>query len=207
MNLRRIRPALLSLGLVPVPLLAGGEVGVLFDRQMGKAQTVAAGQSLAAGNYGSVSPSGMGLRLGWSLLDLKVVELGLNATYHPKAEEDLALGGVKVGKFGTSYAAIGAGLDWKFLVNLHAGVEIRRERLTADLRTTGGGTLSGNVSQSRPWAVVGLGFSLPLPVLSPFIRLEFATPTTKNDRTGTPDDLREALAPQSQVGIYAGIRF
>lgn len=198
-------PLILALAL---PASAGVEVGLLLDRQIGKAQTVAAGQQVASGTYDSVSPSGMGFRVGTSLLDLGVLALGLNATYHPKAEEDLKLGGATLGKFGSEYAAVGVGLDWKLVLNLHAGLEIRRERLSGDLRLpTGTGVVSGTASSTRPWMKVGVGFSVPLPVVSPFVRLELAVPTTKNEKTGTPDDLRQALAPQYQVALYGGLRF
>ena len=210
MKIRAASPLLLAALLAAsLPARAdGGEVGLLFDRLGGKAQTVAAGQQVAAGNYDAVSPTGLGFRAGLNLLDRKVLSLGLNATYHPRAEQDLKLGGTTLGKYGNEYAALGAGLDWKFLLNLHAGVEIRRERLSADLRPASGtGVLSGSVSSTRPWMTFGVGFSVPLPLISPFVRLEVATPTTRNDRTGTPDDLREALAPQLQVAVYAGIRF
>jgi hypothetical protein len=201
-------PLILALALA-MPAFAGGEIGLLLDRQLGKAQTVAAGQQIHSGNYDSVSPSGMGFRVGASFLDIGIMALGVNATYHPKSEEDLKFNGAKVGKFGAEYLAVGAGLDWKLLVNLHAGVEIRRERFTGDLipPPPGTGVLSGTVTTTRPWMKFGIGFSVPLPVVSPFVRLEFAVPTTKNDKTGTPDDLRQALAPQYQVALYGGLRF
>lgn len=198
-------PLALALAL---PAFAGGEIGLLLDKQMGKAQTVAAGQQIRSGNYDSVSPSGMGFRVGASFLDIGIMALGVNATYHPKAEEDLKINGAKIGKFGAEYVAVGAGLDWKLLINLHAGVEIRREKFTGDLYPpTGTGVLSGSASTTRPWMKFGLGFSIPLPVVSPFVRLELAVPTTKNDKTGTPDDLRQALAPQYQIALYGGLRF
>jgi hypothetical protein len=203
--MRILIPVALALAL---PAFAGGEVGILLDKQMGKAQTVAAGQMIASGNYDSVSPSGMGFRVGDSFLDLGILALGVNATYHPKAEEDLKLNGMKIGRFGAEYVAIGAGLDWKLLVNLHAGVEIRREKLTGNLLPpVGAGVLTGSASTTRPWLKFGVGFGIPLPGVSPFLRLELAVPTTKNDKTGTPDDLRQALAPQYQVALYAGLRF
>jgi len=206
--MRKHAPFILALALA-MPAFAGGEIGLLLDRQLGKAQTVAAGQQIGSGNYDSVSPSGMRFRVGTSFLDIGIMSLGVNATYHPKAEEDLKLNGTKIGKFGVEYVAVGAGLDWKLLVNVHAGVEIRRERISGDLfpPPPGSGVLSGSASTTRPWMKFGIGFSVPFPVVSPFVRLEFAVPTTKNDKTGTPDDLRQALAPQYQVALYGGLRF
>ncbi len=191
----RLLPALL------VPMLAlpasAGELGLILDKQFGKAQTVT-----LVGKYDAVRPAGVGLRAGLSLLDLKVAELGVTATYHPKAEEDLVLDGVKLGKYGTEYIAVGAQVDWKFLVNLHAGVDLRREKLTTDV----GGVEDSN-TVTRPWIKAGIGFSVPTPLVSPFFRLEVAMATTKEDKKDTPDNFRKAMAPEYQIGLYGGIRF
>ncbi|MBI4912587.1 MAG: hypothetical protein HY823_07610 [Acidobacteria bacterium] len=200
-----MRPAIASLALLAAaPLLADGEVGVLLDRQFGKAQSVQVAQTAVNGSYDAVSPSGMGFRVGASFLDIGVMAININATYHPKSEEDLVLNGKKVARFGAEYLAVGAGLDWKLVLNLHAGVEMRREKYSADLPAWNS---LGSVELTRPWLKFGVGFSVPLVVVSPFARLEFAVPTTKNDKTGTPDELRKALAPQYQVALYGGIRF
>ena len=191
----RLLPALL------VPMLAlpasAGELGLILDKQFGKAQTVT-----LVGKYDAVRPAGVGLRAGLSLLDLKVAELGVTATYHPKAEEDLVLDGVKLGKYGTEYIAVGAQVDWKFLVNLHAGVDLRREKLTTDVA----GVEDSN-TVTRPWIKAGIGFSVPTPLVSPFFRLEVAMATTKEDKKDSADNLRKALAPEYQIGLYGGIRF
>ena len=55
--------------------------------------------------------------------------------------------------------AIGAQVDWKFLVNLHAGVDIRREKLTTE-GSSGFG--AGSTTYTRPWVKAGIGFSVPL---------------------------------------------
>ena len=199
------RVALASAALAVVPVNAA-EVGLLLDKQFGKAQAVTAG---VAGKYESVSPTGFGIRAGVSILDLKVAELGLTATYHPKAEGDLEYNSGKIGKFGTEYIAIGAQVDWKFLVNLHAGVDLRREKYTSDV--VGVGKDSSTVT--RPWVKAGIGFSVPTPIVSPFFRLEVAVAASKDDKTvdsysvAVTDNTRKALAPEYQVGIYGGIRF
>jgi hypothetical protein len=177
-------------------------VGLLLDKQFGKAQAITA---FPSNKYDAVSPTGFGIRAGVSILDLKVAELGLTATYHPKAEGDLELNGTKLGKFGTEYIAIGAQVDWKFLVNLHAGVDLRREKYTSDL-----GGLKESNSVTRPWVKAGIGFSVPTPVVSPFFRLEVAVAASKDDKTvdaPNSENTRKALAPEYQVGIYGGIRF
>jgi len=195
---RLTRVALVSAALSFVPASAA-EVGILLDKQFGKAQTVTAGTT---GKYDSVSPTGFGIRAGFSLLDLKVAELGLTATYHPKAEGDLVFNNTKYGKLGNEYIAIGAQVDWKFLVNIHAGVDMRSEKLTTDVA----GIKESN-TVTRPWVKAGIGFSLPTPVVSPFFRLEVAVAATKEDKLDTADNVRKALAPEYQVGLYGGIRF
>lgn len=176
---------------------SAGELGLLYTKQFGKAQAV--------GNqeYQAVDTAAVGIRGSLSVVDFKVVEFSFTGTYQPKAEQDLTFNGAKLGRYGVSYAAIGAQIDWKLLLNLNAGVEMRRETLSWDLGALG----KDDSTLTRPWARAGVGFSIPLPVVSPFIRLEVAIPLSKEDRTSSPDSIRKALAPQSQVGLYAGIRF
>lgn len=190
--------------LAGLPAAASGELGILLDRQMTKAQTVLVAQTAVNGKYEAGNLSGLGFRVGASFLDVGIMAVGVNATFHPKSEDDLTLNGAKLGKYGVQYYAVGAGLDWKLLLNLHAGVELRHETYSADFPAWGS---LGSTTQTRPWVKFGIGFSMPLPVISPFVRLEVAFPSTKNDKTGTPSDLRQALAPSAQVAIYGGIRF
>ena len=188
--------------LLLVPVLAvlpafAGEVGVLLDKQFGKAQV------LGTDKYDAVSPSGMGLRGGYEVLDLKVASLQLNATWHNKTTGDLTVGTTKAGELDNQYWAVGAMVNWKLLVNVGAGVEYRSEKLS--FRPTAGSTTDS--TQTRPWARVNVGFSIPTPLVSPFFALEVAAPLSKKDNTTTVKDLTEALAPQVQIGIYGGIRF
>lgn len=184
-----------------LPMMAG-EVGILLDKQIGKAQAVAAGVAgLPSGNYDAVSPTGVGFRVGYSFIDLKVAELGMALTYHPKADGDIAVGGYK-GTYSNQYFAVGVQADWKFLVNLHAGVDMRSEKLTSNIAG-----VSDSTTVTRPWVKAGLGFSVPTPVVSPFVRLEVAMPVSKEDKTTSPDDFRKAMAPALQVSLYGGIRF
>ena len=192
------RVALVSAALAVIPLKSA-EVGIILDKQFGKAQAIAA---VPGAKYDAVSPTGFGIRAGVSILDLKVAELGLTATYHPKAEGDLELNGVQLGKYGSEYISIGAQVDWKFLVNLHAGVDLRREKYTTDVL----GVKDSNTA-TRPWVKAGVGFSVPTPLVSPFFRLEVAVAAAKEDKTDSPDNFRKAMAPEYQVGIYGGIRF
>jgi hypothetical protein len=177
-----------------------GEVGLLVDKQVGKAQAATFGTNQ---KYDAISPTGFGIRGGFDVLDLKVAALQLNATWHNKTTGDLKYGGTKLGELDNQYWAAGAMVNWKLLVNVGAGVEYRSEKLTFR-PSTGASTDS---TQGRPWARVNVGFSIPTPVVSPFFLFEVAAPLSKKDTTTTPGDLTEALAPQVQIGIYGGIRF
>lgn len=183
--------------------LSAVEVGLLLDKQFGKAKAAS-----AVSEYEAVKPGGMGFRVGVGLLDLKVAELGAAFTYHPKAKDDLVfrtgVPGVDIrGDYEAEYMALGVQADWKFLVNLHAGVDIRREKYTTSY--SGGGAESTDVT--RPWIKAGIGFSIPTPILSPFVRLEVAVAAAKTDKMNNGDEVRKTLAPNYQIGIYGGIRF
>lgn len=193
--MKPMRPVALAT-LLALPAFCG-EAGIFVSKLVGQAQTVA-----SEGRYEEASPTATGFRVGWSLVDLKVIELSINATYLPKAKADLKLEGARIGSYGVEYAAVGAQFDFKLLVNLNVGAEVRQERLSWDL-----GAGQAESTQSRPWLRAGIGFSIPLPVLSPFARLEVAIPASKEDRTGTPTEVRKALAPRAQFGVYVGTRF
>jgi hypothetical protein len=192
--------------LVPCTAQAGGlEVGILLDKEVGKGQALAsAANGLPAGGYDAVSPTGTGFRAAYTFLDLKIAGLGAAVTYHPKVQGDLVANGTTIGKYGNEYVAFGLQADWKFLVNIHAGVDYRSEKLT----TAPAGFPTESTTLTRPWATVGLGFSAPMPVVSPFLRLEVAaplsTPASKGDNN---EDFRKAMAPSLQVALYGGIRF
>lgn len=194
-----MRKKVLFVSLLALPAMAG-ELGMLVDKQFGKAQAATFGTGQ---KYDAVSPTGFGIRGGFDVVDLKVAALQLNATWHNKTTGDLSTGGTKVGELDNQYWAAGAMVNWKLLVNVGAGVEYRSEKLSFR-PTTGASTDS---TQGRTWARVNLGFSIPLPVVSPFFALEVAAPLTKKDGTTTPKDLTDALAPQVQIGVYGGIRF
>ena len=188
----------LLFGLVALPAQAS-EFGLLLDKEIGRAQSFggnAGDQGLQRGGYDSASPTGYGFRAAYTFLNLKVAEFGAAVTYHPKSEADL--NGPSNGKYGNQYVAIGVQADWKLLLNLHAGLDMRSEKLT---------TNSDSTTVTRPWAKAGVGFELPTPAVSPFVRLEVAVPLTNSDATSSPDDFRKAMAPSLQVALYGGIRF
>ena len=196
----RWRLLLVSL-LVILPATAG-EVGLLIDKQAGKAQTATA---FSTQKFDAVSPTGLGIRGGFDILDLKIAALQVNATWHNKTTGDLSYGGTKYGELDNQYWAAGAMVNWKLLVNVGAGVEYRSEKLT--WRSTTPAFTNGDTTQGRTWARLNIGFSIPTPVVSPFFALEVAAPLSKKASTATPKDFAEALAPQVQIGIYGGIRF
>ena len=190
----------LLLGMATVPAQAS-EFGLLLDKEIGRAESLNAyGQGLNPGSYDAASPTGYGFRAAYTFLDLKVAELGAAVTYHPKSQDDLS--GPTAGKFGNEYVAIGVQADWKFLLNLHAGLDMRSERLS-----TSTASASDSTTLTRPWVKAGVGFSMPTPVVSPFVRLELAVPLTQSDSSNSPDDFRKAMAPSLQVALYGGIRF
>jgi hypothetical protein len=183
----------------------GAEVGLLIDKQVGKAQAVALD---ASHKWDAVSPTGFGIRGAYEILDLKVAAIQMNATWHNKTTGDIAYNGTKLGELDNQYWAAGAMVNWKFLVNIGAGVEYRSEKLAwrANAAAPAGFT-SGDNTQGRTWARVNVGFSIPTPLVSPFFALEVAAPLSKKDTTTTPTDVAQAMAPQVQFGIYGGIRF
>jgi hypothetical protein len=180
------------------------ELGLLVDKSVGRSQTLgAAGSGLPAGSYDRAAPTGWGVRAAYTLLDLDVAELGAAVTYHPKAQDDLIQSGINQGKLGNQYFAVGVQADWKFLVNLHAGLDLRSEKITSSAANG----VSDSTTLWRPWVKAGVGWAAPTPVVSPFVRLEVAVPLTSSDSSNSTDDFRKAMAPSLQVALYGGIRF
>jgi len=175
-----------------------GEVGLLLDKQIGDSLLLTGGKADAA------SPTGFGIRGAFTVLDLKVAELGIAATYHPEAKEDLKVNGAIFGTMSNQYVAIGAQVDWKFLVNLHAGVDLRQEKTKMDALV-----YSHSTTFTRPWVKAGIGFSIPTPIVSPFVRLEaaYALKTYSLPSLYSQDDFNKAMAPKYQIALYGGIRF
>ncbi|HNX30032.1 MAG TPA: hypothetical protein PKM35_00365 [Holophaga sp.] len=191
-----IRVAVVAAALAALPGRAS-ELGLLVDKQFGGSQT------FGSYHFDGSKPGGYGIRGVYTILDLNVAEVGLSATYHPEQESDLS----NSGTLNNQYIAIGAQVDWKFLVNLHAGIDIRREKLTTDGNSI---VPNGSTTYTRPWIKAGIGYALPSPVVSPFVRLEVAVAATKQgslNSGSSADDFRKAMAPDYQIGLYGGIRF
>lgn len=197
-----MRKRLLLVSVMAILPAMAGELGLLADKQIGKAQAANFGSTQS---YDAVSPTGFGIRGGFDVLDLKVAALQLNATWHNKTTGDLTASGTKFGELDNQYWAAGAMVNWKLLVNVGAGVEYRSEKQT--WRSTLPVVGNGDNTQGRAWARVNFGFSIPTPVVSPFFALEVAAPLSKSNSTATPKDFSEAMAPQVQIGVYGGIRF
>jgi hypothetical protein len=203
--------ALIASGMISTTAFCS-ELGLILDKQFGK--SVSAGY----GEFTAFSPTGFGIRGAYTVLDLKAVEFGLAASYHPKSQSDFTWVNSPEIKAKSEYMSIGAQADWKLIANLHAGIEIRREKISTDVHMTAFQPPSsllldaygGNTSFTRPWINAGIGFSIPAPAIQPFIRLEaayalktYSLPTIN----ANGDDLRKAIAPRYQIALYGGIRF
>jgi len=192
------------LGIASVPAKAT-ELGLLVDQEIGRSETLAApgGSGLPAGGYDRANPTGYGIRAAYTFLNLHVAEFGAAVTYHPKAQDDLTQGGINRGKLGDQYWALGVQADWKLLMDLHAGLDMRSEKVT----TSAVNGVSDSTTFVRPWIKAGVGYIVPTPVVSPFVRVEVAVPLTSYDSSASTDDFRKAMAPSLQVALYGGIRF
>ena len=204
---KTVLTGLVLVGLASIPVRAA-EVGLLLDKQVGASQAVLWGNSAPGtagtpGSFNAVSPTGVGFRVGFSLLNLEVLDLGIVGTYHPSVQGNLVFQGNTLGTYSNQYEALGIQADWTLLLNLHVGMEYRSEKLTA--------TLANGAADSetylRPWMNAGIGLSLPLPVVKPFVRLEVAVPVTKKSNPVAESDFIKAMAPSLQVSLYGGIRF
>ena len=102
-------------------------------------------------------------------------------------------------------------MNWNFLVRLGVGLEYRSEKLNF----TDAFLPSANTSTTygRPWVRGTAGFTIPTPLVKPFIGVEVAFPLTTSTTTydqvnnGDWNSLNKAMAPKAQYGIYAGVRF
>jgi hypothetical protein len=151
------------------------------------------------------------VRFGYSVVDLGPAQFQLTAGYQPEAKATVkaSLPGtpaVDVGEFKENHWSAGAMFNFKAFVAIGAGLEFRSERLSASFSGS-----SDSTTYNRVWARVNAGFAIPSPVVKPFVGLEVAFPlTTKSsgvDINASTADALKAMAPKSQFGLYAGIRF
>lgn len=146
----------------------------------------------------------VGARFGYSVVDFGPVLLQLTAGYQPESKSTLkaTLAGTPMGEgeLKQSHWSAGAMFNFKAVIAVGAGLEFRSE----SLKESGGDSTTYN----RVWARVNAGYAFPTPLVKPFIGIEAAFPLSSksNDFSGTAE-LLKSLAPKSQIGIYAGIRF
>ncbi|WP_243303747.1 hypothetical protein [Geothrix oryzisoli] len=155
------------------------------------------------------SKTAYAVRFGYSVVDLGPALFQITAGYQPevKANTKGSLGGspnVEVGTFKEDHWSAGAMFNFKAVVAVGAGLEFRSEKLSGDF----GGT-SDSTTYNRVWIRLNAGYAIPSPVVKPFFGLEVAFPLAKRDleTNSSNADFLKALAPKSQIGIYAGIRF
>ncbi|MBL0312438.1 MAG: porin [Holophagaceae bacterium] len=186
----------ISLLLLGAPLVAQSvEVGVFVGQQSYKNVNVLGIDVKPDSN------SVVGLRVGYSVVDVGPALFQLTAGYQPESKSEIKHSGEASGfDFKQSYWSVGAMFNFKAVFAVGAGIEYRSEKLTADTEST---------TYGRPWARMNVGYAIPAPALKPFIGLEVAIPLTSssfNASIDSPDNLK-SIAPKMQVGLYAGLRF
>jgi hypothetical protein len=149
-----------------------------------------------------------GARAGASILDLGPAMLQVTAAYQPETSTKvLRTTHTTLGTdlqdtltFRSSNASVGAMFNFRTWASLGAGIECRFENY--DLNGV-------KASYTRPWFRGTAGYTMPDPVLKPFIGLEVAFPLVSKslDVNSSSDDRVRSLGPMLQVGIYGGVRF
>jgi hypothetical protein len=146
-------------------------------------------------------------RLGYSVIDLGPAMLQLTAGYQPSVTTTARIitqGTSAPGQaptdsgpldYQSSHSSVGVMFNFKALVTVGAGMEMRFEKQSL---------VSNSASYARPWIRANIGMAFPIPILKPFFGLEIAAALSS-----TSDGLQpvKSLAPKSQIGAYAGIRF
>ena len=198
-----------------LPLAAQSfEVGALYTWSPGKSQTLSSGGSsidLKADTWKAA-----GLRFGYNFVSVGPMEIQGNATMQFNNSQD-----IKVSSSGASatlgtedykYWAVGAAINWNFLVRAGVGLEYRSESL--GFTDPSAPQYNKSTTYGRPWIRGTAGFTIPAPIVKPFIGVEAAFPLASktlslSDVGSTPniDNLNKSLAPKAQYGIYVGIRF
>jgi len=143
------------------------------------------------------------VRFGYSVVDIGPALFQITAGHQPEAKTtiNVTLGGTPQGQedFKQSHWSVGAMFNFKAVVAVGAGLEYRAEKLE---------TLNESTTYNRPWARLNVGYAIPSPVVKPFIGVEVAFPlTTTSNKFDTIENTLKSMAPKSQVGIYAGVRF
>lgn len=146
------------------------------------------------------------------------MEIQGNATMQFNNKQDVLVNGQAATSPGSiteeyKYWAVGAAVNWNFLVRLGVGLEYRSEKLHFNQSYAGTTQFDGSTTYGRPWIRGTAGFTFPTPIVKPFIGIEAAFPLTSSKVTGQDlansdiDALNKGIAPKAQYGIYAGVRF
>jgi len=205
-------PLILAASLLAIsPLSAQNfEVGLFAGQQTYKSPGYSFTNTTPSGSvsYSTESATVVAARFGYTVLGFGPASLQLTAAYQPKVSAqqtytNTATQTTEVVNSKAGYYAAGAMLRMRAPLDLGAGLEYRFE---------GANVRYGDSTYQRPWARLHAGFSIPAPVVKPFVVLEFAFPLTSTslgagDATSNNDKLAKASGPKAQVGIYAGIRF
>ena len=200
-----------------LPLAAQSfEAGVLYTWSPTKAQTLTVGpnsEEIKADTFKAA-----GVRFGYNFVSIGPMEFQGNATMQFNNSQDIGikLNGTTVPSVGIKedykYWAVGAAVNWNFLVRLGVGLEYRSESLKLTDPIDG---VNPSTTYGRGWIRGTAGFTIPAPIVKPFIGAEVAFPlSTKSlslsDLSGTTpnwDNFNKSMAPKAQYGIYAGVRF
>lgn len=208
--------ALLSLASA-LPLAAQSfEVGALYTWNPSHANTVSVGGP--ASEIKADTWKAAGLRFGYNFVSVGPMEFQGNATVQFNNKQDLLVNGQSSPAPSSiteeyKYWAVGAAVNWNFLVRLGVGVEYRSERLHFNQSYAGVTQYDGSTTYGRPWIRGTAGFTIPAPFVKPFIGAEVAFPlatkslTAEDLMTNNIDNLNKSLAPKAQYGLYVGIRF
>ena len=199
-----------------LPLAAQSfEVGALYTWNPTKGQTITAGpnsEEIKADTWKAA-----GLRFGYNFVSIGPMEIQGNATMQFNNTQNIGIkvNGTTVPSPGITedykYWAVGAAVNWNFLVRLGVGLEYRSESLKLTDPLDG---VNPSTTYGRGWIRGTAGFTIPAPIVKPFIGAEVAFPlSTKSlaisDLSPSPnwDNFNKSMAPKAQYGLYAGIRF
>lgn len=143
----------------------------------------------------------------YTVLTLKAAEVRLTATSPSEFRVGAFMDSLNAERPLVDHVLVGAQVDWKFLVNLHAGIDLRKEQEASDNSSGASGACT---TFTRPWIKAGIGYDIHAPAMSPFLRLEVAMAAAKQDTPGfntSAEDHRKAVAADYEIGLYGGIRF
>lgn len=162
-------------------------------------------------------PIAFNLRYGHEIIALGSTKLQLQLTYHVQSSADIKR------NTGSNYYfvessdvlknegfSVGAQAQWRYLLQLGLGVELRYEKLEMGYIKT---------SQVRPWLIARVGYMVPSPGIHPVFGFEIAIPTANQKdpeilidpvsygRYSEPKSVLKSLSPRYELSLYGGIRF